>query len=244
MTRELKPGVSEMPLSSTRKMVRAAVGLILYLLLAPGVLFLSAGTLAWPMAWAYSALLLIATLGSRLIVLRRSPDLLRERAQYTQAEGAKPWDRALVGVVALYGPILTAVVAGIDHRAAWAPSIPPAAQIMAAVLVAGGFAVSSWAMIVNRFFSAVVRIQRERGHSVVSSGPYRLIRHPAYAGGILAYLAIPVMLDAFWALIPALAVSAAIVLRTALEDRTLIEELPGYPEYAAQTRHRLVPGIW
>ena len=96
----------------------------------------------------------------------------------------------------------------------------------------------------NRFFAAVVRIQEDRGHTVISSGPYRVVRHPGYAGGTWTWLAMPLMLGTLWSYIPAIATVAFICLRTALEDRTLRKELPGYAEYAQRTRYRLVPGIW
>jgi protein-S-isoprenylcysteine O-methyltransferase Ste14 len=207
-------------------------------------MFAAAGTWDWPAGWAYFALALVAILGSRLIVARRMPSLLRERARFTEAEGAMTWDRVLSPIVGLVGPLLIGVVAGIDHRLAWGPPIPLAVRIIAGAVVAAGFALSSWAMVSNRFFSAVVRIQKERGHEVVTSGPYRFVRHPSYAGGVVAYLALPLMLDALWVMVPALLVLAALVVRTALEDRTLLESLPGYPEYAARTRSRLIPGIW
>jgi protein-S-isoprenylcysteine O-methyltransferase Ste14 len=226
------------------QLVRAAVGFVLYLLLAPGLLFLCGGTLAWPMAWTYFVLSLAAALGSRLIVWRRSPDLLRERARFAEAEDAEPWDRLLVLVAAIVGPALSSIVAGIDHRTGWGPALPEVVQIMAAFLVAAGFGLGTWAMVENRFFSAVVRIQSDRGHGVVTGGPYRWVRHPAYAGAVLAFLAFPLMLDAVWALVPGLLVIAAIVIRTALEDRTLVEKLPGYAEYAGRTRRRLLPGVW
>jgi protein-S-isoprenylcysteine O-methyltransferase Ste14 len=117
-------------------------------------------------------------------------------------------------------------------------------RVVAGVVVAAGFAFSSWAMISNRFFSAVVRIQEERGHEVVTSGPYRFLRHPSYAGGAISSLALPLMLDALWGMVPSLINIAALVVRTALEDRTLLDSLPGYREYAARTRSRLIPGIW
>ncbi len=226
------------------RLARAAVGFVLYLLLAPGLLFLCGGTLAWPMAWIYFILVLAGALGGRLIVWRRSPDLLRERARFAEAEDAEPWDRLLVMVVAIVGPALTSIVAGIDHRADWGPRLPEVVQILAAFLVAAGFGLATWAMVENRFFSAVVRIQSDRGHGVVSEGPYRWVRHPAYAGSVAAFLAAPLMLDTVWALVPGLLVAAAIVVRTALEDRTLIQKLPGYAEYAGRTRHRLLPGVW
>ena len=99
-------------------------------------------------------------------------------------------------------------------------------------------------MVANRFFSAVVRIQHDRGHKVVRDGPYRIVRHPGYAGGLYTWLTAPLMLGTLWAYIPALLTVCALVVRTALEDRTLIQELPGYAEYTARTRYRLLPGIW
>ena len=102
----------------------------------------------------------------------------------------------------------------------------------------------TWAMMTNSFFSALVRIQRDRGHAVVSRGPYRFVRHPGYVGYITFTLATPVALGTLWGLIPAVLVSLGMVIRTALEDRTLREELPGYEDFASQVRFRLVPGVW
>ena len=99
-------------------------------------------------------------------------------------------------------------------------------------------------MVVNRFFSASVRIQTERGHTVISSGPYQYIRHPGYAGGVLSSVAVPLLLGSFWALVPAILVIILMVVRTGLEDTTLLEELEGYRKYATSVRHRLIPGAW
>jgi protein-S-isoprenylcysteine O-methyltransferase Ste14 len=107
-----------------------------------------------------------------------------------------------------------------------------------------GMAFSTWAMLENRFFSAVVRIQRDRNQTVVSTGPYRLVRHPGYAGGVVTYLATPFVLDAMWGWIPAALVILGVFIRTWLEDRTLQEELDGYKDYTQDVHHRLVPGIW
>jgi protein-S-isoprenylcysteine O-methyltransferase Ste14 len=90
----------------------------------------------------------------------------------------------------------------------------------------------------------MVRIQTERGHQVVSTGPYRWMRHPGYAGALLAYLATPFFLDSQWAILPAIFISIVLVIRTSLEDRTLQEELPGYREYAGRVHYRLLPGVW
>ena len=228
----------------TRDLIRATIGFALYLLLGPVLMFLSAGTINWPMAWAYVVLLLAATLGSRLIVLKRNPDTLRERARFRSAQGTKAWDRMLVMVVGLLGPMAITVVAGLDHRWSWSAEVPDGAQVAAVLIVAGGYGLSVWAMVKNEYFSAVARIQEDRDHEVITSGPYRIVRHPSYAGSLLASLALPVMLDALWALIPAAMMAAALVVRTALEDQMLREELEGYHRYAERTRSRLIPGVW
>jgi protein-S-isoprenylcysteine O-methyltransferase Ste14 len=107
-----------------------------------------------------------------------------------------------------------------------------------------GWALFMWAMGANAFFSEAVRIQEERGHTVVTDGPYRYVRHPGYVGAILALFATPLLLGSLWALIPAGLATIGYVVRTALEDKTLQEELDGYTEYAQQTRYRLLPGVW
>ena len=136
------------------------------------------------------------------------------------------------------------LVAGLQHRFQWPPRLPLLLQLAALILVILGFILGNWTMIVNRFFSAGVRIQRDREQTVVDRGPYAVVRHPAYAGALLTFLALPLMLDALWALLPALLTAVALVLRTALEDRTLQEELDGYTAYARRVRYRLLPGVW
>jgi protein-S-isoprenylcysteine O-methyltransferase Ste14 len=227
-----------------RTMIRAAVGFVLYLFLNPLVLFVAAGTTDWPMAWMYVGLSLAAVLVSRLIAAKLHPDMLKERARFTESEGMEPRDRFLVIFVGLLGPLLSSLVAGLDHNFQWGVTVPGTAQVIAAIIFAAGCVVSVWAMVVNQFFSSVIRIQKERGHSVVTGGPYRLVRHPSYASAIWSYLAFPFMVDALWALIPAVLLIIVLIIRTALEDRTLHQELPGYEEYAQKTRYRLFPGIW
>jgi protein-S-isoprenylcysteine O-methyltransferase Ste14 len=224
--------------------VRAIVVFTLYLFFVPTLLFVSAGTANWPMAWVYAVLLLVCTLGSRLIVYKRNPETLRERAKFTSSEGTKSWDRVLVMIVGLYGPVATMIVAGLDHRWNWSAVVPEAGQYLAAVIIAGGYGLAVWAMAENRYFSSVARIQKDRGQEVVTTGPYRIVRHPSYAGAVLTSLALPFMLDALWSLIPAITMVVALVVRTALEDRMLRAELGGYQHYAEKTRYRLIPGVW
>lgn len=143
------------------------------------------------------------------------------------------------GAVAL----VTLLVAGLDARFSWS-AISAAAQGVALVVEMAGPGLSGWAMAVNRFFSRVVRIQADRGQTVVTDGPYRYIRHPGYAGLILHMLGTPILLGSGWALLPAGVMVATMIVRTILEDRMLQAELPGYREYAGRTRWQLIPGVW
>lgn len=221
-----------------------ALRLGLMTMVAGAVLFGAAGTLRWPAAWLYLALITAVTVGSRLVVLRRNPDTLLERARFATVEGVEPGDRALVLVVAVIGPTVVLLLAGLDHRFGWSPPVTAASQAVAACVIAAGGALAAWAMAVNPFFSAVARIQEDRDHVVVTAGPYRRVRHPGYAGSVAATLALPALLASLWALVPAALTVLAIVIRTAREDRMLARGLAGYREYAARTRWRLLPGVW
>jgi protein-S-isoprenylcysteine O-methyltransferase Ste14 len=136
------------------------------------------------------------------------------------------------------------LVAGFDQRYGWTGDFPMAAQIVALILAAAGYALGVWATASNAFFSQIVRVQSEREHAVATGGPYRFVRHPAYTGTILFELAVPVLLASWWALVPGLINVVLFVVRTALEDRTLQAELGGYVDYARQVRYRLLPRIW
>lgn len=222
----------------------AILGFAGFAVLMPLILFAAAGRFDWLMGWVYTGLFVATTMTSRIIVAIRFPELLAERASSLGAQDAQRWDRALVSLVAFFGPVATLVVAGLDDRFGWSGGVSAAGKWIAACVLAVGFGLAVWAMAVNRFYSAVVRIQKERGHSVVRNGPYRFVRHPSYIGGIIGYLATPLMLDAYWAFIPGALTAVGLIIRTALEDRTLLDELPGYADYAAYTRYRLIPGLW
>jgi len=209
-------------------MIKALLGFLRYLFLASALLFAAAGPVNGPMAWVYAVLLLASTLGSRAIVLARSPDTLRERARLASFEGVPAWDRVLVPIVGFYEPMATMVVAGLDHGWGWSPAMPLAGQFAAALLVAAGYCLAEWAMVENRYFSSIVRILAVRGQQVVTTGPYRLARHPSYTGAILASLALPFILSALWSLIPAVAMAAPVAVRTGLEDQMLRAKLAGY----------------
>ena len=218
--------------------------LIIMLILPAVILFAAAGRLDWPMAWVYIIVSTVLAIASRLIVLWKHPDLIAERAHAMDKADSKSWDKTLVSLVAVVGPMMMLLVAGLDKRNGWSPKISLGVQVAAMVVVTAGFLFGVWAMAVNRFYSATVRIQKDRGHVVVSSGPYRYVRHPSYAAAIIADFAIPLALGSLWTLLVSAVVVALIVIRTALEDKTLQEELDGYKEYAARVRYRLLPGVW
>jgi protein-S-isoprenylcysteine O-methyltransferase Ste14 len=157
---------------------------------------------------------------------------------------AKAWDKVLAPLMALSVGFPLVIVAGLDHRYGWSPVFPLWLIILGFCLIALGYGFSAWAFVENRFFSSVVRIQTNRVHLVCDSGPYRIVRHPGYAGNILPLFGIVLALSSLWTLIPAVVALVIAVIRTALEDRTLQEELPGYQEYVRHVPYRLLPGIY
>jgi protein-S-isoprenylcysteine O-methyltransferase Ste14 len=224
-------------------LVRVLVQLLIVLVLFPLLPMLISGDWGWWQGWVYFALTILSFVLSRLVVRRVHPDLLRERARFMQATNTKSWDKILAPMLAL-GSVFVAIVAGVDHLYRWTSAFPGWVHITAIIIMIVGYTFSSWALVVNRFFAGTVRIQTERGHHVVTDGPYRFVRHPGYAGALLGFVLIPFLLDSLWAILPAVLLTAVTFLRTALEDATLQKELPGYAEYAQTTRYRLIPGVW
>ncbi|UCH63393.1 MAG: isoprenylcysteine carboxylmethyltransferase family protein [Fidelibacterota bacterium] len=225
----------------TRTIVRWLVRETLGVILVGVVLFLAAGTTDWPMGWALVGVYLVWICANAMVLIPRNPQLIAERIGHRK--GAKTWDAAIMSVVGI-ATLGRLVVAGLDMRYGWTGEITFSIQVIALVVAVLGYAFGVWALAVNAFFSQIVRIQEERGHAVVTDGPYRFVRHPGYVGIILFELAVPVMLGSLWALSAGGLVVVLIVVRTALEDRTLKGELDGYPEYARQVRYRLVPLVW
>lgn len=220
-----------------RYALREAMGLVTMGL----ALFWPAGRVDWWPAWAALAVMAGWSAATAFVVIRVHPGLLAERLG--PRAGAKTWDLAIMSGLGLL-QLLRYIVAGLDQRFGWTGGLPTAAQVAALLLCALGYAVVVWATDSNAFFSQIVRIQTERGHTVVSGGPYRYLRHPGYAGAIVYEAAVPILLASGWSGIASGAAIALLVLRTALEDRTLHAELPGYGDYARRVRYRLVPGIW
>ncbi len=197
----------------------------------------------WP-GWAYAGLMILSTIASRAIAFRKNPGILAERAHSLENKDAKEWDKKLVPFAAMLGPISLLIVSGLEARFTWTPVLANWIPLTALAALILALLFGNWAFLENQFFSGTVRIQTERGHYVIDTGPYHYVRHPGYASAIWTYIAMPLLFGSLWGLIPAIITTALFVLRTALEDKTLQEELPGYKEYTRRTKYRLMPGIW
>lgn len=217
---------------------------LLYIFGFPLILLWLGGDVGWGQAWAYLAVSYIPSILSQILVAKKHPDLIKERLSYASKPDTKPWDRILSPLVALWLPLAYFLVAGLDKRFGWSDALPIWTNVIAWVISILGFGLAYWALIENRFFSAVVRIQTDRGHSVVETGPYRYIRHPGYSGSLLVALMFPLILGTLWAYIPIVLFSVVVIIRTAKEDKTLKDELPGYLDYTQKTRFKLIPGIF
>jgi len=208
-----------------------------------GVFFASAGRRDLPRAWLFFGAAFVYFAASTLAVYRFNPELLVVRLT-VRREGSKGWDELLMRAANLTGMLLMPVVAGFDvGRYGWS-SLGIVYAVPGFVLFVLGAVLITWAMSVNRFFESTVRIQEDRGHVVVSTGPYGLVRHPGYLAGIVWMSSVPLILGSLYAFVPLMLYGVMMVLRTHLEDRTLREELPGYSEYADRVRFRLIPWVW
>jgi len=199
---------------------RLIIQLLLFIVVIPFLPLLISWYWKWWEAWVYAILCILGFAVSRLLAGRRHPDLLSERARFMRHEDALPWDKVLAPLVGLGGGLMP-LVAGLDARFGWSPAFVLPVRLAALAVILAGYALASWALIENRYFSGMVRIQTDRGHRVVFSGPYRWIRHPGYAGALLTYLATPLFLDAVTAFLPAAILLVLLVIRTYLEDKTL-----------------------
>lgn len=205
-----------------------------------GLVFVLAHQLDWTVGWIYVGLVAVGGAVNAVCLLRWNPELIRRRMW--PGRGTKTWD---IVWSLLFAPAMIAVfVIPVLEARSGTPSAPGAAWLLGLALFVPGWALITWSMVVNPFFEKTVRIQTDRGHRVIDTGPYAYVRHPGYVAFAGWFLATPLLLASNWAFIPALLTVLALVIRTALEDRTLHAELPGYAEYAERVRFRLIPGVW
>ena len=207
------------------------------------LLFVPAGTLAWPAGWA---LLIEFSIASTLItrwLLRHNPELLAERMAPLIQRDQKPWDKVLMAAF-LFLWCAWLVVMSLDAaRFGWS-DVPLWLQALGAIAIAVGMYITFLTMRANTFAAPVVKIQAARGHRVVSDGPYAVVRHPMYGGALLLIAGIPLLLGSWWGLAMALIIVLLLAIRAVMEERTLMAELPGYSDYAARVRYRMIPMVW
>lgn len=226
---------------NTKLIARYAIREIMGLVVMGIALFGSAGRIDWWPAWASLAVMFAWIVATAIVILHLHPALLAERLG--PRKGAKTWDTAIMGILGL-AQLVRYIVAGLDQRYDWTGGFPLAAQITALTACILGYVLVVWATASNAFFSQIVRIQSERDHTVVTSGPYRYVRHPAYIGAIVYELAISILFASWWSFVASVLSATLLILRTVLEDRLLQNELNGYTDYARQVRFRLFPGLW
>jgi len=212
-----------------------SLGLFIALLFAP------AGRLDWWDAWIFFGAFFLSVSVLSLWLKHKDPALFKERRK--GGENVKEWDKVIIRIYSVVLFVLL-ITAGLDAgRFGWAP-VPAVLRILGGAALLTAMVIGWRTFQANTFLGGMVRIQKDRGHTVVTTGPYQYVRHPMYVGVILSILGIPLVLNSLWALVPAGMIVVLFVIRTVLEDRTLKEELEGYREYAERVRFRLLPYVW
>ncbi len=227
--------------AKTPSKVTIIIRTIFTVLFGIAAIFVPAGTLNWTEAWLFIILYAIAVTAAIFWMKKKAPDLLKERMK--KKKNVKSWDKIFMAFYSIFLLVIL-ILPGLDAiRFQWS-NVPLIAKTLAFIGYIPGSGLAFWAMKENAFLSDVVRIQEDRGHTVCTTGPYKYVRHPMYVGVILIMICFPFSLGSVYTLIPAVIIVILFFIRTALEDKTLREELPGYAEYAQKVRYRLIPGIW
>jgi protein-S-isoprenylcysteine O-methyltransferase Ste14 len=205
------------------------------------ILFVCAGRLNYPQGWIFLSVNIVSTF-MNYFTIHKNSELINERSKV--GEGIKSWDKLLLGLSALVY-VITLIFAGLDSgRFRYTPDFNWEISISGVILTVIGQIIFLTARSQNNFFSTVVRIQKERGHVVCDQGLYKIVRHPGYLGMIITLIGIPFITTSVWSVIPTFIAIILLLIRTSLEDKTLINELDGYYEYTMKTRNKLLPSVW
>jgi protein-S-isoprenylcysteine O-methyltransferase Ste14 len=215
---------------------------LLYIAGMGALLFIAAGTLHWPAAWLYLATMTALGLSSGVWLAKTDPALLAERMRPMMQAEQPAADKKFMLVFG-FAALAWFVVIGLDERY-HASNVPVALQALGLVLLVASTAYIMWVMRENSFAAPVVKVQRERGHRVIDSGPYAHVRHPMYSGTVLYFFGTPLLLGSWWGVVLAPLFVALFAIRAGIEERALLAGLPGYADYTARVRYRLLPGIW
>jgi protein-S-isoprenylcysteine O-methyltransferase Ste14 len=242
MSMPVEESPKAMPVAG-RKMLRVSGQLLMVLAGLAALLFLPAGRLAWIEAWAFIIAYGIFLALYALWGLIKDPGQLAERSYARKAKNVKGWDRVIISLYTVF-LLATFVVCGLDAgRFRWS-AVPPLAEGLGWSGLALAGALIFWTLATNTYLSRMARIQDDREQVVITSGPYRFVRHPMYLGIIVLFACTPLALGSLWGLVPGGIICILFVVRTAKEDRMLREELAGYKEYTQRVRYRLIPRIW
>jgi protein-S-isoprenylcysteine O-methyltransferase Ste14 len=214
----------------------------IWLAIFAALLFLPAGTLAWPGAWVFLAVMAAASVWGLSWLGRHDPELLAERLRPPFQRDQPRSDKLLMGA---FMPLWFGwyVLMAFDRRFGWS-DVPVALQVLGAALICLGLWLSWTVLRENSYAAPVVKVQKERGHKVVSSGPYAYVRHPMYASVILFAAGVPLLLGSWWGLLVSPLLVLVLAARAVLEERTLTAELEGYADYVQRVRYRFVPLLW
>ncbi len=224
--------------------IKVLVGTFIGPFLQVVLVFVAADTINVPCVWLYLVVSLLGMFGGIVLVATANPEMVNVRGRWKERKDTMSWDRLLLMLYGLFGFFVLPVIIGLDvGRHHWS-SLGAWAAVTGTLLFCLGSILITWAMLVNTHFEATVRIQKDRDHRVISTGPYAIIRHPGYLGASLWALGTPLIIGSAYGLVPAAIAIAALVTRTRLEDRTLRAELPGYADYTRRVRYRLLPYVW
>lgn len=237
MTETTTPEANEGEPSALRPILVTCAAMIVL----PLLLFWPAGTIDWRRGWLFLSIAVIAVFFAVSRIARENPGLFAARRGFKP--GTKPWDLILAPIIALLIVAIMPIAAVDDARFHWAPQ-PDWLQLIGYALFCGGFSGVTWAQSVNPFFEAGVRIQADRGHHVIDTGPYAHIRHPGYACAVPMSAGIALSLGSLVALIPVALATILLAIRTVGEDAELQTSLSGYADYAQRVKHRWLPGVW
>jgi protein-S-isoprenylcysteine O-methyltransferase Ste14 len=205
------------------------------------IIFISAGRISYWQGWTYVIIGLFMSI-MNYTAFKLDSELVRERSK--PGEGAKQWDKFILGLT-LLATIITYIIAGLDSgRFHWSPKFHWTLYFLGIALTIAGQFLFLIAQKQNRFFSSTVRIQTDRGHTVCESGLYKIVRHPAYLGSIIQTIGFPLLFGSLWSIIPVCFSIVFLLTRTYMEDKTLKNELNGYIEYASKTPYKLIPFVW